>query len=148
MSGIEIIVMRPTLLVLGTGILLCLLLSCSKDKMNGPGKKVTSIKGSWELRALVGGQIPGTPGVLQPGNGYIWTFADTTYTFFAHNQLYEQGVYTIIRDTFPQTGQLEDKLILNADYTQGLYFEFSADTLVIYRGTIASDGSIEKYVQL
>jgi len=41
-----------------------------------------------------------------------------------------------------------DVLILKQNYNEKVFFEIAKDTLILYRGIIAADGTIGKYVRL
>lgn len=129
-------------------ILATMIMSCKKERTTNHTNNNTpvSLKGSWELRVRLGTQVPNVSGYYLPGNGEIWSFTDSAYQYF-ENQLYDHGSYSITQAVATQTDKLMDELILNSDSTMGLFYQVSYDTLIIYRGNIASDGSIEKFLK-
>ncbi len=135
--------------------MLCFLLNflsaCSKDNdtSSNSNQGPVALQNTWELRSIYGGySVPGTSPSTSPGNKNIWKFSDTTYQQYANGVLYVSGKYTVTKDTSPATGQLMDALILDKNSTQKRFFAFSNDTLVMYRGLVAADGTIEKYVKV
>lgn len=117
-----------------------------------PGKPAgfaTSIKGAWELREIIGGlRIPDPGPYFTSGNGYLWKFTDSTYQQYAKGKLVSEGSYILTRDSSVATGRVMDALILPQNHNDKIHFEFSRDTVIFYRGIIAADGTIEKYVML
>jgi hypothetical protein len=115
-----------------------------KDEAENPG----SVSGSWELRVLYGGyRAPGASPYFAPGNGNIWKFTDSTYQYYGNRQLLCSGEYILGKDTSIATGRFMDYVILKQNYNEKIFFEIVKDILVFYRGQIASDGTIEKYVK-
>lgn len=115
----------------------------------GPTTNETSIIGDWEIRVVIGGyREPNASPYFPPGNGFIWKFKDSTFQHFSKGRMTYEGKYILTKDTSLATGRLMDVLILLKDYKDKIHFEFNKDTLVFYRGLIAADGSIEKYVRL
>ncbi len=109
----------------------------------------TTIKGDWELREILGGlRAPNSSPFFAPGNGYRWKFTDSAYQSYSGQELVSKGNYILARDTSPATGKLMSLLIFPQNDNDKIYFEFSRDTLIFYRGMIAADGTIEKYVRL
>ncbi len=147
-----------TILVLS----LILLGSCKKANTENPsvqlGLKVpvdstitykTTLKGDWELREIFGGlRAPNLSPYFAPGNGFIWKFTDSAYQLYSNEHLVSKGNYILTKDTSIATGRLMSALILPQNFNDKIYFEFNRDTLVFYRGVIAADGTIEKYVRL
>jgi hypothetical protein len=128
-----------------------IIIGCDKaDQKKNPKKKATSsIVGSWELRVLHGGMIPRPEGPnYPPGNGDKWKFTDSLYEHYEKGQLASHGKYSLIKDTCPATGTYMDAFVVQEDYPHRIFFEFSKDTLVMYNGIIAADGTITKYVSL
>jgi hypothetical protein len=112
---------------------------------NGP----VSLQNSWELRSLYGGySAPNRNPNYAPGNKNIWKFMDSTYKQYSGGVLRKTGTYTLTKGTSPATGRYMDVMILDRNAGAELFFEFSKDTLVLYRGVIAADGTVEKYVRI
>ena len=137
--------------------LVLLVCSCQKDNNSAPKKKLLStgsgsIKGDWELRILYGCQTPNCNPYFQPGNGNTWHFTDTTYlhTVESLSPRYtasDSGVYILREDTCMATGRMMDYFKAKDDPFEGIFFEIKNDTLTLYRGIIAADGTIQKYVR-
>ena len=126
-------------------------IGCNKpdQKKNSNQNSSDSLVGSWELRVLHGGMMPSPHGPnYPPGNGDRWKFTDSLYERYENGQLVVQGKYSLTKDTCPATGTYMDAFILQQDYSYKIFFEFSNDTLVMYNGIIAADGTITKYVSL
>jgi len=141
-------------------VIACLVLlvcSCQKDNNGAPKKKLLStgsgsIKGDWELRILYGCQTPNCNPYFQPGNGNTWHFTDTTYlhTVQSLSPRYtasDSAVYILGKDTCMATGRMMDYFKAKDDPFEGTFFEIKNDTLTLYRGIIAADGTIQKYVR-
>ncbi len=123
-----------------------LILSCTKTNIETVSN---SIKGTWELRHVEGGyRAPGTNPDYPPGNGTIWKFTDSTYQYYGSGPLLAQGSYTLTKDTSLATGRYMDAFILNNNNSAELFFEISNNTLTLYRGIIAADGTIETYERI
>ena len=134
-----------------------IIFACGKAEIESSGSPVpekkiteTSIVGSWELRELRGGfREPNAQVYYLAGNGNTWEFTDSTYRQSFQGDLANHGTYTLTKDTAQATGRLMDAFITNAStYTQKIYFEFNQDTLLLYDGVIAADGTIGKYVRI
>jgi hypothetical protein len=136
---------------------LCLLLSffflafvgCNKVKQqtNTSQHHSGSIIGIWELRVLHGGMLASPHGnYYPPGNGHRWKFTDSLYEQYADGKLVMSGKYSLSKDTCPATGTYMDAFKLEQNSSYKTFFEFSSDTLVLYNGVIAADGTISKYV--
>src|SRR5579864_6452239 len=98
-------------------------ISCKKDHASPPVNGNDTIIGSWELRRIDGAQNPYANPNYPAGNGTIWKFTPAGYQFYIHGQLTDSGQYTIIQTISPVTGQSMNKLIFNADYSRGLFFQ-------------------------
>ena len=108
-----------------------------------------SLKNSWELRFAYGGlRAPNTNPNYLPGNKNIWKLMDSTYQIYSNGVLQQTGKYTLTKDTCYATGRFMDAMILDKNTAYKLFFEVANDTLVMYRGVIAADGTIEKYVRI
>ena len=135
--------------------MLALLLNCLSgcSKNNEPATNANqgpvALQNTWELRSVYGGyRTPGTTPNTAPGNKNIWKFTDTSYQQYTNGALFVSGKYIVTKDTSPATGQLMDVLVFDKNTTSKLFFEFANDTLVMYRGLVAADGTIEKYVRV
>jgi len=141
------------------GIVLCffllMLVGCAKtgneifsDSCVMPNEK--ALPGYWELRDIQGGfRQPRSANDYVPRNGTGWQFEDSTYRQFYNGTMVEEGQYTPFRDTALATGRLMDAIrIQSNDIDRELFYEFKQDTLVIYEGHIAWDGTISKYVRV
>jgi hypothetical protein len=127
-------------------IVFALVIFTAGCKKNNTETVSNSIKGTWELRYVVGGyRAPGANPDYASGNGNIWEFSDSTYQYYANSQLLGQGSYSITKDTSLATGRYMDALILDNNNSAKLFFEISNNELTLYRGVIAADGTIETY---
>ncbi|MEP7253137.1 MAG: hypothetical protein ABI683_12180 [Ginsengibacter sp.] len=125
-------------------------MSCKKTGgEKAPKEYSDSIKGTWELRYVIGIQDPRANPNYSPGNGNIWQFGDSTYKYYRNAQLEDSGLYSLTKDTAFATGQyIMDALHLKQGASPGFPFQIDKDTLLIFRGIVAADGSIEKFVRL
>ena len=130
-----------------------LVASCHRSK-SVDDKKVysDSLQGAWELRNVFGGFRPaGSPTNFAPGNGTIWSFKDSSFKRYEKGTLVDSGGFIIDRDTCPVTNTLMDAISFrnnSNNYGFQIFFEISRDTLTMYHGVIAADGTISKYVRI
>ena len=124
-------------------------LGCNRSKTTDEKKNYSdALEGAWELRNVFGGfGPPGRPNNFAPGNGNIRSFKDSTFQYYANGKLVDSGTFTLTRDTCPATQTVMDAFILSNSYGHEIFFEISKDTLTLYNGIIAADGTIEKYVR-
>jgi hypothetical protein len=129
-------------------LLFCLFVfsaSCKKDTSNSRGE----INGTWELRGVEGGfRDPSVTIDVSPGNGTTWSFRDTTFEYRNAGQLSRAGSFTKSRDSSAATGRVMNVLVFSNNDNDKVFFEISGDSLTMYRGTIAADGTIERYVRI
>lgn len=141
-------------------VLFIYLVSCKKhnndassipkeDNIETKTESSNSILGDWELRVIYGGfRASNSSPYYASGNGYIWKFTNSSYQFYSKGHLASNGDYTLTKDTCLATGRFMDALILKQNYNEKVFFEIAKDTLILYRGIIAADGTIGKYVRL
>ena len=132
-------------------LILCILviLGCNRSKTSDEKKIYSdSLQGAWELRELRGGMIAGLSPYYSPGNGNVWSFSDSTFKHYAEGKLVDSGTYTLTRDTCPATLTEMDAFVLSNSYGYEIFFEISKDTLTLYTGVIAADGTIAKYIRI
>ena len=139
-------------------LFVCILIfACGKAEIDNstddvPGLKTTetSLPGIWELRELQGGFRPANAQIYySAGNGNTWEFTDSTYKQSFEGKLANSGGYTLTQDTALATGRLMDAFVMDAgSYKHQIHFEFNQDTLLLYDGQIAADGTIGKYVRV
>lgn len=137
--------MKYVFLIICLGISVTFLGSCKKHGSN-PGV----LTGRWELRAEQGAQIPMEPSDFLPGNGTIWEFTDGSHWKYSDRHTTDSGQYRITRDTISPYQTKMDKLTLIHSPSQSwaLFFQLSSDSLKIYSGIIAADGSITTYARM
>lgn len=111
-----------------------------------------TLQGDWELRTLLGCQIPGCSPNFNPGNGNIWKFTDSTFEAYVDHKLVDSGRYFTGTDSCMQTNKVMSFFAKstqgNIYYLDKLFFEFVDGQLILYRGVIAADGTIQKYSHL
>jgi hypothetical protein len=83
-----------------------------------------------------------------PGNGNIYEFTDKEYEYFVQHALVENGTYTTGRDTPQHIMNVPTEMDFMILQRGKLYYEISDNTLTIYDGDIALDGSIETYARI
>ena len=106
-----------------------------------------TLPGEWELRSVAGGLGPTGGSDYAVGNGYRWKFSDSNYWYYAKHIPTDSGTYKLSSGINPQTSQQTDAMLFNGT-TYPLYFTIANDTLTIYRGVVAADGTIEKYIRI
>lgn len=119
---------------------------CRKNNSGGclDGTESTDLKGTWELRSVVGGMSPDR--TFLPGNGNIVKFSELTFEKIRNGQIIAQGNYSISQGNNPETGLLSKRI----DYTGGYleYYEITGNYLTLYSGIRAADGTISRYEKL
>lgn len=132
---------------------LCFLLfpvSCTKENAVKENKihGQQTLPGTWELRSAYGGYSPGFGGDFAAGNGTLWIFTDSNFERISKGNLYDSGRYHISSGINPATGTNMDMLTLDVDFGPSFYFNIANDTLTLYLGIVAADGTIDKYVRI
>jgi hypothetical protein len=137
--------MKSRMLLVGLLGCFIFLASCKKNVL--PFVK-PNLRGSWELRKIQGGFFgpAGAPDV-RPGNGNILKFSRSMYRFYFRGQLTGTGTYTIGNmDTYG--GEYpKHALFLNSNPYPEARFSIRRNTLTMYAGSIAADGTIAEYVR-
>ncbi|MES2328712.1 MAG: hypothetical protein V4539_03850 [Bacteroidota bacterium] len=134
-------------------VFLNVLISCQKDAAPDPVPTYSapplSLQNAWELRNVVGGYGPPNRNPnYAAGNGYIWKFMDSTFERYDKGQLFQTGKYRVIRDTSYQTGRMMDALVFDQNAYPKVQVEIVKDTLIMYLGVVAADGTISRYVRI
>lgn len=127
------------------GIILIALFSCKKDddqKQNGP------LTGTWELRSVYGGYSATGGGNFEPGNGSIWQFSDNNYWYYSEGVTIDSGSYKQTSGINPQTNINTNALVFKNDTGWNVYYQITGDTLTLYSGVVAADGTVSKYVRV
>jgi len=128
--------MKPLLLAMILGILITFGGSCKKSGSDN----TATLPGYWELRFVEGGyQTSNASGSFSPGNGNILKFKDDNYWSYSDGQARDSGQYQITKDTLT---------ILHPTYKTDYSFQLSNNTLTLYFGTIAADGTVSTYIRL
>lgn len=136
--------------------MICLLILSGCGKNAGSATKELSpqvgksLWGYWELRDLQGGfRQPRSDKDYIPGNGNAWQFQDSAYQQFLNGSVVGEGQYSHIRDSAAATGRIMDGIVIRSgEIEREIFYEFKQDTLVLYEGHIAWDGTISKYVRI
>ena len=135
--------MKPLLVLLLT---FSVFTACRKYNSGGctTDPVVAELKGTWELRSVYGGMVPG--GNYLPGNGNIVKFTDSTFEKHRNGQIVTQGIYSVSQGNNPQTNLMTKRINYPDGYVE--YFEISGRQLTLYSGMIALDGTISRYEKL
>ena len=131
-------IMRPMLITIFS---LTLFLACKKA--NTPKHGADSLIGKWELRHSIGGFAPQSS--YPPGNGRIMILTDTTLESFSPGGYHSTQSYTKGDGYSYQTGRQMQAIVIDNYKT---FYEFSGDTLVLYSGVVAADGTITKWLRI
>ena len=123
-------------------LLFLALSSCRKNSTNIENSN-HALNGNWELRYYEGGFGPIGPSYFPPGNGIRIAITDSTIEKTSINGVVVRNTYTKTRGFCDQTHRDMDAMIIQ---NTNLFYEFSRDTLIIYMGMVAADGTVEKYV--
>ena len=129
-------------------VFLLFISSCHKDgndqvaTVHGP----QTLPGSWEYRSYYGGYGPTGGGTSEPGNGNIWTFTDNTYTYYPGDDTQQSGTYTLTTAPNPNSGEITPAILFDGTYT--MCYSIKDDTLTLYRGMVAADGTVETYARI
>jgi hypothetical protein len=129
-------------------LFLSVLCSCHKQTENPGQPNGKVLLGTWELRAVSGGDVPYNANNFYPGNGSLWKFTQNEFARIYKDSVYRSGTYTINVGTGTDlnTGRKIDQFIFNNEPADA--FELRDDTLRFYYGFIPADGGIEMYVKI
>lgn len=138
--------MRTPLRCLFLLSMLPLVNSGCKKNAGPPSQPSSSITGSWELRAISGGMMPGQI-TYAPGNGNILTFSFTSYKLFNANTLVKTGQFIVTYDTtfaenvclIPPNGGYTNRIDFSDSTGRKIFFEAEGDKLTFYSGCAAFD---------
>ncbi len=132
--------------------LICIQLctSCNKESIEAHDAVagLQTLPGVWELRSVYGGNNVSIIGDYEPGNGHIDRFTDDRYWFANPGSPTDSGSYRISSGINPATDTTSEVMIYNGDISWFRYFSIAGDTLTIYNGEVAYDGTIDKYVRI
>jgi hypothetical protein len=139
--------MKKYLMLFVCLVLFSTISSCKKD----PVPNETTLNGSWELRYLLGIQVPGIDPNFKPGNGNIYTFNNGKYQISQQSKAVDSGTYVIQKDerkinnnTSTHSMQITSKVYSS----RNLYLKISSSTLVVFDGVIAADGIEATYAKI
>ena len=124
-------------------------ISCTSESKEVTPLKVNSnvLSGTWEMRGLTGGMVPYNPNSYKPGNGNIWKFTADHFERIYNDSVYDSGSYRVTNTGVDlNTNRTINQFIFND--TPAESFELKNDTLHIYNGMIAADGTISRYVKI
>jgi len=135
-------------------VLFLSLIACiSLSTMVGCKKKsaeqdaVTSLNGTWELRYLVGIQVPDIDPNFKAGNGNVFKFSGQHYDRIIDGKTVLSGTYTISAHKTP-VNNTESNYSLVFDNDTKLLINLSKNKLVVFDGVIAADGTESTYEKL
>ncbi|WP_144008953.1 lipocalin family protein [Pedobacter africanus] len=106
-------------------------------------KKVVSkdgIEGTWELRHLAGGQVPGLDPNFKKGNGNKYKFEGQTYTRYEKGEITESGTFTLEKADVAINASKANARIRFSPSEDEYYINLSGNKLTIFIGIIAADG--------
>lgn len=125
------------------------LFSCKKNE-SIPAE--STLNGSWELRSVLGIQVPGVSPNYQPGNGNVYVFNNGNYTIYMQGKIVDSGTYTIEKDIKPINNNTSTHSITLVSKMNSrndkLYLKLGENSLVIFDGVIAADGIEGTYERL
>lgn len=129
-----------------TGLIMMIAASaCKKDKTTSDQE---ALNGSWELRSVLGIQVPNVDPNYKAGNGNIFQFKNGAFKRYAAGKAIDSGSYTLRKNemkinnnTATHQLQVESKVYA----TNTLNLKLGGDKLVIFDGVIAADGSESTY---
>jgi hypothetical protein len=133
--------MRNKLYFLPVFVLL-IVTGCNKDASS----RKDSLTGAWELRSWYGGYSATGGGNVNPGNGNIYAFTENTYRYYVNNTIQDSGTYSIIQSVNPNTGEPMQAILMDSAYT--MPYSVDKNTLTLYNGPIAADGTVSKYAKI
>jgi len=120
-----------------------LLTGCKKDKASPQ-----TIIGKWELRNILGAQVPNTPYTYKAGNGNIIEFTAGEFQNVQNGNVTSKRTYMIVDGHAEIDGNSYSKAIIYDNETLKWYFKISGDKLIMSMGPIASDGVTLTYQKL
>jgi hypothetical protein len=116
-------------------IIATLLTGCKKDKASPQ-----SIVGKWELRNILGAQVPGTPSTYKAGNGNIIEFTANGFQNIQNGKVTSNRTYVIVNALADIDGNSYSQALIYDNEQTKWYFKISGDKLIMSVGPIASDG--------
>ena len=148
--------MKPLFLVVFAAVTIVSFTACQKQEAVEKSRVATSLIGSWELRAMQGGMLPGKE--LAPGNGAVLQFTATHYTKYENNTVVETGTYSLVQDsTVSETvglqmpaGKFAYHIVLKNDANQRpTFIDLEDDKLSLVTGYFPLDyGVLKQYVRI
>lgn len=120
-----------------------LLAGCKKDKASPQ-----TIIGKWELRNILGAQIPNTPSTYKAGNGNIIEFTAGEFQNIQNGKVTSKRTYVIMDGSAEIDGTSYNKALIYDNEKLKWYFKLSGDKLIMSIGPIASDGVTLTYQKL
>ena len=139
--------MQKNSLCLWLGVVLFLLIACSKKTIAEKPFAKAALVGTWELRESQNGMKPTTQHA--PGHGSRFQFTETAYEQYQNGSLVKSGSYEVVRDTTVQTevgldlpaGQFTNRLILANDPSAAkIFMEIEGNKLTLLSGFFPTDG--------
>jgi len=116
-------------------VMTALLAGCKKDKSS-----TQSITGRWELRNILGAQVPNTPSTYKVGNGNIIEFTGTEFQDIKNGTVTSKRTYVIVKDSADIDGTSYTNALTYDNEQLKWYFKLTGDKLMLSIGPIASDG--------
>jgi hypothetical protein len=122
-------------------ILLSLLITSASCKKDSLADIEQSLVGSWEIRDVIGGQIPGDH-ASEPGNGNVLQFTATGYAYIVGAKVTYSGSYSV---SIKGSGRNKEYILNLINNGSPMAFEIEGNKLSIYQGSIALDGATVIY---
>lgn len=116
-------------------------ISCKKET------SIANLNGTWELRTVVGGQVPSTSPNLAPGNGNLMKFDQQHYEQIVDGKIVENDTYTLTPEKAKVNNQEANFNMATTNHGHR-YIKLSARSLVIFVGVIAADGFELHYIKI
>jgi len=144
--------MKHLVFGLWTLTLIAFFSSCKKDATQKDNN--TSVIGTWELRDISGGMMPGSI-KFAPGNGNILKLSSTDYGIYKSNQLIKSGTYKIVADTTVEQnvcliikdGEFTNRIDYSDTTSIKIFFQLDGSKLVFQSGCYAVDGGHSEVYQ-
>ncbi|MBE7177496.1 MAG: hypothetical protein INR69_13890 [Mucilaginibacter polytrichastri] len=128
-------------------ILLFLASACKKDRNEA---SFETLDGTWELRQIMGVQVPGIPGEYPPGNNNTLQFSGSSFERYDEGRRTVNGTYRIVDEKGEVNGKtVSQKIIFKTGDNEETeaFISRQGKTLTIYYGQLANDGAEMTYAK-
>lgn len=118
---------------------------CEKENKESDSQ---SVVGRWELRHILGVQIPNMPADYGKGNGRLIEFTDTEYKYIENGKVTYTEKYRLANESMEIDGTRYERVFYAGKNDFKNYFKITGKKIMISNGTQAADGTTRTYERL